>query len=82
MTVSDPLPARADAIYVFPGEIPSRPLCAAELWRRGVAPRIVFSGGSLDRSLAAVGQPMTYAAPSYAAPSYDVHDVVSSIDSC
>ena len=27
-------------------------------------------------------QPMTYAAPSYAAPSYDVHDVVSSIDSC
>jgi len=59
MTVSDPLPARADAIYVFPGEIPSRPLCAAELWRRGVAPRIVFTGGSLDHSLAAVGQPMT-----------------------
>ncbi len=26
-------------------------------------------------------QPMTYAAPSYAAPSYDVHDVVRSVNS-
>ena len=56
---SDPIPGRADAIYVFPGEVPARPRCAVELWRRGLAPRVVFTGGSLDRSLSAVGDPTT-----------------------
>lgn len=52
---SDPLPDRADAIHVFPGDVPARPLCAVELWRRGIAPRVVFTGGSPDRTLSALG---------------------------
>lgn len=56
---ADPLPGRVDAIYVFPGDVPQRPLCAADLWRRGIAPIVAFSGGSLDRSLAALGDPAT-----------------------
>lgn len=56
---TDPLPERADAIYVFPGEIPARPLCAVDLWRRGIAGRVVFTGGSPDRTLSALGEPVT-----------------------
>lgn len=55
----DEVPVRADALYVFPGENPARPLCAVELWRRGLAPVVVFTGGSLDRTLSALGEPAT-----------------------
>ena len=54
----DPL-ARADAIYVFPGDIPARPLCAVDLWKHGRAASVVFTGGSLDRTLSALGEPVT-----------------------
>jgi uncharacterized SAM-binding protein YcdF (DUF218 family) len=54
LVVSDPV-ATADAIYVFPGEVPHRAGCGAELFRAGVAPRIVLSGSKIHPSLAAVG---------------------------
>jgi hypothetical protein len=56
---SDPLPDRADAIFVFPGEAPERQRCAAELYRRGIAPRLMLSGGVVRAELAALGQPLT-----------------------
>jgi uncharacterized SAM-binding protein YcdF (DUF218 family) len=61
LAVSDPLPARADAIFVFAGEAPERQRCAAELYRTGVAPRLVFSGGVVRGELLALGQPLTEA---------------------
>ncbi|HYV68031.1 MAG TPA: YdcF family protein [Myxococcales bacterium] len=54
LVVSDPI-APADAIYVFPGEVPHRAGCGAELFRAGVAPRVVLSGSKVHPSLAAVG---------------------------
>ena len=54
LVVSDPI-AAADAIYVFPGEVPHRAGCGAELFHAGVAPRIVLSGSKVHPSLAAVG---------------------------
>lgn len=55
LEATDPLPSRADAIYVFPGGLPERPRCAAELHRRGIAPKVVFTGGRTDPTLAALG---------------------------
>jgi uncharacterized SAM-binding protein YcdF (DUF218 family) len=54
LVVSDPI-AAADAIYVFPGEVPHRAGCGAELFQAGVAPRVVLSGSKVHPSLAAVG---------------------------
>lgn len=62
LTASDPLPERADALYVFAGDVPARPLCAAELYARGVAPRVAFGGGRILPELEAVERPMTDAA--------------------
>jgi len=61
LTVSDQLPASADAIFVFPGDAPERQRCAAELYRRGLAPVVVFSGGVVRGEVAALGQPLTEA---------------------
>lgn len=54
----DEPPRRAGAIYVFPGQVPERAECGAALFREGVAPRVVFSGESVDAALEAVGRPM------------------------
>jgi uncharacterized SAM-binding protein YcdF (DUF218 family) len=61
LVVSDPLPASADAIFVFAGDVPERPRCAAELYRRGLAPVMVFSGGVVRPELAAAGRPLSEA---------------------
>lgn len=39
------LPARADLIFVFGTRLPEPGPIAVELWRRGIAPHIVFTGG-------------------------------------
>lgn len=62
LTSVDPLPPGADALYVFAGDVPDRPRCAAELYARGVAPRVVFGGGRVQPELEAVERPMTDAA--------------------
>ena len=62
LTATDPLPARADALFVFAGDVPDRPRCAAELYARDVAPRIAFGGGRILPELEAVERPMTDAA--------------------
>jgi uncharacterized SAM-binding protein YcdF (DUF218 family) len=62
LTTTDAVPARADAIFVFAGDVPDRARCAAELYARGVAPRVVFGGSRILPELAAVDRPMTDAA--------------------
>ena len=49
LVVSDPLPARADAIVVMAGSIADRVLEAADLYRSGVAPRVVVTRERLPR---------------------------------
>ncbi|HLY39175.1 MAG TPA: hypothetical protein VKU61_14115, partial [Candidatus Binatia bacterium] len=43
LVVADPLPAQADAIVMLAGSIPDRVLETAELYRSGVAPRVVVT---------------------------------------
>jgi uncharacterized SAM-binding protein YcdF (DUF218 family) len=43
LVVADPLPVRADAIVMLAGSIPDRVLETAELYRSGVAPRVVVT---------------------------------------
>jgi uncharacterized SAM-binding protein YcdF (DUF218 family) len=43
LVVSDPLPAHADAIVILAGSPPARLLEATELYRSGLAPRIVLT---------------------------------------
>lgn len=62
LTDTDAVPARADAIFVFAGDVPDRPRCAAELHARGVAPLVVFGGSRIAPELLAVDRPMTDAA--------------------
>lgn len=62
LTATDPLPAHADAIFVFAGDVPDRPRCAAELYARGLAPQVVFGGSRIAPELVAVDRPMTDAA--------------------
>jgi uncharacterized SAM-binding protein YcdF (DUF218 family) len=62
LTSVDPLPAHADALYVFAGDVPARPRCAAELHARGIASRVVFGGERVLPELEAVERPMTDAA--------------------
>lgn len=52
----DSPPSRAQAIYVFPGQVPERAECGAALYVEGVAPRVVFSGGRVDAELEAIGE--------------------------
>ena len=49
LVVSDPLPERADAIVVLAGSIADRVLEAADLYRAGVAPRVVVTRERLPR---------------------------------
>jgi uncharacterized SAM-binding protein YcdF (DUF218 family) len=62
LRASDPLPVRADAIYVFAGKVPERARCAAELYRAGLAPTVVFGGASVRPELEAIGSPLSDAA--------------------
>jgi uncharacterized SAM-binding protein YcdF (DUF218 family) len=48
--VSDPV-TRADAIVVLGGGLETRPFAAAELWRRGLADKILISQGSEERAV-------------------------------
>src|SRR5262245_12416865 len=43
LEVADPLPAKADAIVIMAGSIPDRVLEAADLYKTGLAPRVVVS---------------------------------------
>ncbi len=56
-TRSDPLVA-AEALFVFPGDLPARARCAARLYREGLAPVVVFSGGRVAPQLEAIGRPV------------------------
>ena len=49
LVVSDPLPARADAIVVMAGSIADRVLEAADLYKSGLAPRVVVTRERLPR---------------------------------
>jgi uncharacterized SAM-binding protein YcdF (DUF218 family) len=49
LVASDPLPERADAIVVLAGSIADRVLEAADLYRAGVAPRVVVTRERLPR---------------------------------
>ena len=49
LVASDPLPGRADAIVVLAGSIADRVLEAADLYRAGVAPRVVVTRERLPR---------------------------------
>src|SRR3989442_1788176 len=49
LVVTDPLPPSADAIVVLAGSIPTRVLEAAELYRAGLAPRVVITRERLAR---------------------------------
>src|SRR5262245_49465794 len=51
--VSDPV-SRADAVVVLGGGLETRPFVAAELWRRGLADKILISQGPEERA-ASVG---------------------------
>jgi uncharacterized SAM-binding protein YcdF (DUF218 family) len=62
LEASDPLPARADAIFVFAGQVPDRARCAAELYAKHIAPVIILTGGSVKPELAAAGVPLSDAA--------------------
>jgi uncharacterized SAM-binding protein YcdF (DUF218 family) len=52
--VSDPT-TRADAIVVLGGGLEIRPFIAAELWRRGLAGKILISQGSEERAASIAG---------------------------
>ena len=43
LVVADPLPPRADAIVILAGSVPDRALEAADLYRAGLAPRVVVT---------------------------------------
>jgi uncharacterized SAM-binding protein YcdF (DUF218 family) len=58
LVVADPV-VRADALYVFPGQVPERAHCAADLFRRGTAPVVVVTGERIQPELAAVGVMLT-----------------------
>ena len=47
--VSDPV-SRADAVVVLGGGLETRPFVAAELWRRGLADKILISQGPEERA--------------------------------
>ncbi|TMA45337.1 MAG: hypothetical protein E6J83_07835, partial [Deltaproteobacteria bacterium] len=49
LVVADPLPPSADAIVVLAGSIPTRVLEAADLYRTGLAPRVVVTRERLAR---------------------------------
>src|SRR5437870_6790960 len=54
LVVADPLPARADAIVIFAGSVPDRTLEASDLYRAGLAPRVVVTRERLPPGQAAL----------------------------
>ncbi len=54
LVVADPLPPRADAIVILAGSVPDRVLEAADLYRAGLAPRVVVTRERLHRGDAAL----------------------------
>ena len=52
LVVADPLPPRADAIVILAGSVPDRTLEAADLYRAGLAPRVVVTRERLPRGQA------------------------------
>src|SRR5262245_65086380 len=48
--VSDPI-SRADAIVVLGGGLATRPFIAAEMWRRGLADKILISQAQEERAV-------------------------------
>jgi uncharacterized SAM-binding protein YcdF (DUF218 family) len=58
LVVADPL-IHSDALYVFPGAVPERAACAADLFRRGMAPTVVVTGERIRPELAVVGMPLS-----------------------
>src|SRR5437667_5909724 len=54
LVVADPLPPRADAIVILAGSVPDRTLEAADLYRAGLAPRVVVTRERLPRGQAAL----------------------------
>ena len=57
LSVAEPA-SRADLVFVFPGEVPARARCAAQLYRDGSAPLLLFSGGRVAPELEVVGRPL------------------------
>src|SRR5207245_31788 len=54
LVAADPLPPRADAIVILAGSVPDRTLEAADLYRAGLAPRVVVTRERLPRGQAAL----------------------------
>src|SRR5437867_9802726 len=54
LVVADPLPPRADAIVILAGSVPDRTLEATDLYRAGLAPRVVVTRERLPRGQAAL----------------------------
>ena len=54
LVVADPLPPQADAIVILAGSVPDRTLEAADLYRAGLAPRVVVTRERLPRGQAAL----------------------------
>jgi hypothetical protein len=63
--VSDPV-SRADAIVVLGGGLATRPFVAAEMWRRGLADKILISQAPEERAVS-IG-----AMPSHAEPNREI----------
>jgi uncharacterized SAM-binding protein YcdF (DUF218 family) len=49
LVVADPVPAHADAIVILAGSVPDRVLEAADLYRAGVAPRVIVTRERIRR---------------------------------
>ncbi|MFQ5457515.1 MAG: YdcF family protein [Myxococcota bacterium] len=60
LVTEDPL-GPADVIVVLSGSIPDRPRYAAELYRRGIAPRLLCASAMVPDYFKVVGPPMTHA---------------------
>jgi uncharacterized SAM-binding protein YcdF (DUF218 family) len=58
LVVADALTS-ADALYVFPGGVPERAACAADLFADGIAPQVVLSGERVQPELDALGIALT-----------------------
>jgi uncharacterized SAM-binding protein YcdF (DUF218 family) len=54
LVVADPLPAHADAIVILAGSVPDRTLEAVDLYRAGIASRIVVTRERVQRGNAAL----------------------------
>ncbi len=60
LVTEDPL-APSDLIVVLSGSVPARPRYAAELYRKGLAPRLLCVSAMVPEYLLVAGSPMTHA---------------------